>query len=166
MTLLFEDETREEFSFSPERQAEVLIRTVCEYFRCPNEVEVNLLLVAGDTIQELNKEHRNIDRPTDVLSFPMSEFGEPGNWSDRLFEQTKSISPETDELLLGDIVLCSSVVKQQAEEYGHSELREFSFLIVHSLLHLMGFDHMEEDERIEMEERQKEIMRICDINRV
>ncbi|MCI5732265.1 MAG: rRNA maturation RNase YbeY, partial [Eubacterium sp.] len=62
------------------------------------------------------------------------------------------------ELVLGDIVLCSDVVREQAEEYGHSELREFSFLVVHSLLHLFGYDHVEEEERIEMEEKQRDIM--------
>ncbi|MFR5619914.1 MAG: rRNA maturation RNase YbeY [Clostridium sp.] len=73
--------------------------------------------------------------------------------------------PESEEMMLGDIVLCSEVVCEQAEEYGHSLLREFSFLVVHSLLHLFGYDHMEEDERAEMEEKQREIMKKLQILR-
>ena len=73
--------------------------------------------------------------------------------------------PDTEEMMLGDILLCSEVVKAQAEEYGHSELREFCFLIVHSMLHLFGYDHIEEEDRREMEEEQLKIMDRLGINR-
>ena len=74
------------------------------------------------------------------------------------FENSLTTSFESQELLLGDIVLCTDIIKSQAKEYGHSEKREFSFLVVHSLLHLLGYDHMEEEERVQMEEHQREIM--------
>ena len=73
-------------------------------------------------------------------------------------ENSLTTSFESQELLLGDIVLCTDIIKSQAKEYGHSEKREFSFLVVHSLLHLLGYDHMEEEERVQMEEHQREIM--------
>ena len=113
----------------------------------------------------MNMEFRQIDRPTDVLSFPMVNFDEPGVWCGKAVESSVSISPETGELVLGDIVLCSQIIKEQAQEYGHSEYREFAFLVVHSLLHLFGFDHMENDERVRMEKEQKSILQRCQIER-
>ena len=88
----------------------------------------------------------------------MMEYDTPGGFEGQAFENSMTISPESEELVLGDIVLCSDVIAEQAEEYGHSELREYSFLIVHSMLHLFGYDHMEEEERKQMEAKQREIM--------
>ncbi len=165
MTVFFENETDEAFLFSPQEQVKVLVQAVCGYFKCPYETEISILLVSEDTIRKMNREFRAIDRKTDVLSFPMSDFRKPSCWTDELFLSTQSISPETNELLLGDIVLCPEIIKRQAKEYGHSEEREFSFLVVHSLLHLLGFDHQEEKERLCMEEKQKDILNRCHINR-
>lgn len=105
----------------------------------------------------MNREFRQIDAPTDVLSFPMLEYQTPGDFSG-FEEEEDSFDPESGELLLGDIVISKDKVLRQAEEYGHSPKREFAFLIAHSMLHLFGYDHMEEDERLVMEQKQREIL--------
>ena len=105
----------------------------------------------------MNRQFRGIDRPTDVLSFPMVDYEEPGKF-DFLEEAMEYFNPETGELMLGDIVISKEKVIAQAEEYGHSTQREYAFLIAHSMLHLFGYDHMEEDERAVMEQKQKEIL--------
>jgi probable rRNA maturation factor len=125
---------------------------------CPYDVYVTVSIVDPDTIKNINNEFREIDAVTDVLSFPMSEYDEPGVFEGDIFDETMETDPDTDELLLGDVVLCYDRVISHAKEYGHSELREYSFLIVHSMLHLFGYDHMEDDERLVMEEKQREIL--------
>ena len=158
MTIYVENEGDYEYSFSVEEQLDKLAAFVTDYVGCPYEPEISVTLVTKEEIHRLNREFRQVDRPTDVLSFPMMDYDSPADFSGRAFEESLRLSPETGELVLGDIVLCSDVVREQAEEYGHSELREFSFLVVHSLLHLFGYDHVEEEERIEMEEKQRDIM--------
>ena len=158
MTIYVENEGDYEYSFSVEEQLDKLAAFVTDYVCCPYEPEISVTLVTKEEIHRLNREFRQVDRPTDVLSFPMMDYDSSADFSGRSFEESLTISPETGEIVLGDIVICSDVVREQAEEYGHSELREFSFLVVHSLLHLFGYDHMEEEERIEMEEKQREIM--------
>ena len=103
-------------------------------------------------------QQRGIDRPTDVLSFPMIEYDAPGDFSVIDEETGDAFNPETGELMLGDIVISKEKVLSQAEEYGHSPKREYAFLIAHSMLHLFGYDHMEEEERAEMEAHQRAIM--------
>ena len=112
--------------------------------------EVSITLTDDKTIHKLNKSYRGIDRPTDVLSFAFRESEEP-----EILYNT-----EDDKVIdtLGDIIISIERAKFQAEEYGHSLRREIIFLIVHGMLHLLGYDHMEEEERIEMEREQKFIM--------
>ena len=112
----------------------------------------------------MNREFRSTDRATDVLSFPMTDFEAPGEFG-FLEERNDCFHPESGELLLGDIVISKDRVLSQAAEYGHSVLREFAFLITHSVLHLTGYDHMEEDERLVMERMQKEILEKLEILR-
>lgn len=158
MTIFVEDESGYTFDFSIKEQLDKLAAYVTDRVGCPYEIEVSVTLVDKEEIHRLNKEFRDVDAPTDVLSFPMMEYGEPADFEGEEFVQSMALSMETDELVLGDIVLCVPVICEQAKEYGHSELREFSFLVVHSLLHLYGYDHIEEEERIVMEKLQKEIM--------
>lgn len=165
MTIYMEDESGYTFNFSVQEQLDKLVAFVVEQVSCPYEVEISVTLVDKDEIHRLNKQFRDVDRPTDVLSFPMMEYEEPADFTSEVFRQSLSVSPETEELLLGDIVICSQVVCEQAKEYGHAELREFSFLIVHSLLHLFGYDHIEEEDRIQMEKVQREFMQKLQINR-
>lgn len=165
MTVYFEDESGHHFDFSVHRQLDKLVDYVVKRVSCPFETEVSVTLVQKKAIHRLNKKFRDVDRPTDVLSFPMMEYDEPADFTSPLFRQSLTLSPETGELVLGDIVICPAVVCEQAKEYGHSELREFSFLAVHGLLHLFGYDHMEEAERVQMEDMQKEIMKELQIHR-
>ena len=157
MSLYLETEGTVDLPFDAEETAALVADAALEYIGCPYEAEVDLLLTHDEEIGEMNREHRNIDRPTDVLSFPMLEYETPGDFSG--FEDMPDyFDPESGELLLGDIVISLDRVKAQAEEYGHSVRREYAFLIAHSMLHLFGFDHMEEDERAVMEQKQREIM--------
>lgn len=158
MTIYFEDESDYQLDFSPEAQLKQLIVCAAEDMGCPYELEVSVTMVTKEAIHEMNRQYRQVDRATDVLSFPMMEYDSPADFSGKSFMDTLSVSPETKELILGDIVLCPEVIHEQAEEYGHSERREFSFLVIHSMLHLFGYDHIQEDERSEMERVQKRIM--------
>lgn len=158
MTVYLEDESGYDFDFSVRGQLDKLIRSVAEYIQCPYELEVSVSIVTKDVIHEMNRQFREADRPTDVLSFPMMEYDRPADFEGEAFSRSMAVSPDTEELVLGDIVLCAEVIHEQAQEYGHSELREFSFLTVHSMLHLFGYDHIDEGEREEMEKEQRAIM--------
>ena len=127
---------------------------------CPYEAEVSVTVTDNAGIREINREFRGIDSETDVLSFPMVQYPEPADFS--ILEDETSVcdcfNPETGELLLGDIILSVDKIEEQAEKYGHSVTRELAFLVAHSMLHLFGYDHMEDDERLVMEERQRLLM--------
>ncbi len=165
MTILFEKETETGFDFDCETLARTVIEAACESEECPYETEVSLTLVGLDQIHELNREQRGIDRPTDVLSFPMQDYAAPSDFSHMEDCIEEAFNPDSGELLLGDIVLCVDKVREQAAEYGHSEEREYAFLILHSMLHLFGYDHETDEERIQMESRQREILDALGITR-
>ena len=116
------------------------------------DFEVSILITDDEGIHEINKEHREIDSPTDVLSFPILEFDEDGV----MLEESGNF--DGDYLLLGDIVISLERAQAQSIEYGHSLKREVGFLAVHSTLHLLGFDHMEEPFATVMRTREKEIL--------
>jgi len=159
MNLLIEKETDDSFEFDYEEAAKSIIEQALDYLKCPYEVQLNLTLTDNEGIHVINKEYRQIDRPTDVLSFPLVDYPEPNVFPDNLEEMAEDyFDLDTGELMLGDIIISVEKCKEQAKEYGHSELREYSFLIVHSMLHLFGYDHMEDDERLVMEEKQREIL--------
>lgn len=157
MTLYYEEEGELKLSLPCEELARTVIETALDDVGCPYEAEVNLLLTMNEQIHEMNLEFRGIDRATDVLSFPMVDYEQPGEF-DFLKEADEYFHPETGELLLGDIVISKEKVIEQAEEFGHSIEREFAFLIAHSVLHLTGYDHIEEEERLVMEDRQRQIL--------
>ena len=164
MTLDYETEYDGTFPFDPKDTAERVLEFTMDYLGCPYEADVNLLLTDDDAIHEINKEQRGIDRATDVLSFPMEDYPTPGDFT-FLEEVSDCFHPESGELLLGDIVISGDRVVEQAENYGHSTLREFAFLMVHSLLHLMGYDHMEPEDAKIMEKKQAEILDSLGIKR-
>lgn len=114
------------------------------------QYEISVSFVTNDEIHELNKKYRSVDRETDVLSFPMDLVDETINFENLCDE---------DVLELGDVVLSTEKIISQAKELGHTEDREISYLVAHSVLHLMGYDHMEDDEKEEMRVREKEIMK-------
>lgn len=125
------------------------------------EVEIEVELLDSTEMQELNREERGIDKVTDVLSFPSLEVELPFNASD--YED--DVNPENDCVILGEIYICLERAQEQAEEYGHSLERELGFLVTHGMLHLLGFDHEEEEEREEMEALQDEILNAVGIKR-
>lgn len=165
MSLFIEEEGSTILPFDTAETAKRVIEAALELAGCPYETEVNLLLTENREIHEMNLEHRGIDRATDVLSFPLIEYEQPGDFSAVDEEEGGFFDPESGELMLGDIVVSKEKVLAQAEEYGHSPLREYAFLIAHSMLHLFGYDHMEDKERILMEEKQREIMQKVNILR-
>lgn len=164
MTLFFEEEGTLELPIPCEELALKVIEAALNYVACPYEAEVNLLLTTNEEIQEMNQKFRQIDRPTDVLSFPMVDYKEAGNF-EFLEETDMYFHPESGELMLGDIVISKEKVLAQANEYGHSVEREYAFLIAHSMLHLFGYDHINEEERVVMEEKQKAILEALQILR-
>ena len=165
MSLFIETEGKTEFDFDIREVAELVVDAVLEHEKCPYEAEISLLLTHNDEIHEMNLEHRGIDRATDVLSFPMLEFDHPGDFSIIDEETADVFDPEAGELMLGDIVISVDKVLEQAQEYGHSPKREYAFLIAHSMLHLCGYDHMDDEERKVMEEKQRAIMEKINILR-
>lgn len=166
MTINLEMECEVNFPFDVEEVANNVINAVLDWENCPYEAEVSVTLTNNEEIKIINNEQRGIDRPTDVLSFPMTQFPVPGNF-DFLEEDEMmdSFHPESGELMLGDIVISVDKVISQAEEYGHSQKREFAFLIAHSMLHLIGYDHMEPEEAAVMEKKQGEILDSIGITR-
>ena len=158
MSFYLEEEIEVKFEFNYKELAERIVEFCLDYARFPYEAEVNLTLTDNEGIHAINKEFREIDRPTDVLSFPMLNYDTPGDFAFLDEEDSDDFNPDTGEALLGDIVISVDKVVEQAESYGHSIEREYAFLITHSMLHLFGYDHMEEDEAKVMEEKQREIL--------
>ena len=142
--------------------AEVLEMTA-SFTNAAYELSADVLLCDEQTIQDLNRQFRQLDKPTDVLSFPNLEFDAPGKWPDE--PEDDLFDPDTGELMLGSIAVCKERVLSQAAEYGHSVRREYAFLLAHSFLHLCGYDHMEEEERLQMETAQDTILRRLHITR-
>lgn len=164
MTIDFSNEQEQTFDFDFLGVAEDVMETVLDQENCPYEAQISLVLTDDDTIHSTNREFRGIDRPTDVLSFPMIDFSAPADYS--ILEQDDSyFHPESGELLLGDIMISIPRAVEQAREYGHSVKREYAFLIAHSMLHLLGYDHMEDDERLLMEQKQEQALKYLHIER-
>jgi probable rRNA maturation factor len=129
--------------------------------------EVSLVFVDNEEIRKVNNENRGIDRATDVLSFPMLDYSNGKVYKDcyknKKFDETFM---DGDELVLGDIVLSLEKALEQGKEYNHSFQREASYLVVHSILHLLGYDHMEEEEKKVMRMREEEILDKLNIRRL
>jgi probable rRNA maturation factor len=158
MTYNFEFEATQQLNFDYEELVKKVVEACLDYEDCPYEAEVNILFTNDAEIQQINQEYRKIDSPTDVLSFPSIEYETPGDFSMLEDNIVDFFHPETGELLLGDIVISVDRAKVQALEYDHSLEREIAFLTAHSMFHLFGYDHMEEDERIRMEDKQKAVL--------
>lgn len=165
MSLYIEAETEVSFSFDWEKLAEEVINFTIEHEGFPYEAEVNLTLTDNEGIHEINKTYREIDRPTDVLSFPMLSYEAAGDFSKLEDDYDDNFNPDTGEIMLGDILISVEKVREQAESFGHSDKREFAFLIVHSMLHLFGYDHMTPEEAAVMEAKQNEILNEMNILR-
>jgi probable rRNA maturation factor len=122
-------------------EIEKAVKAVLKVEKCEGDFEVSVSFVSNDEIRELNREYRNVDSETDVLSFPMDD------------DKFNGIS------ILGDIVLSTQKIIEQAKDFGHSLEREMLYLTVHSMLHLLGYDHMNATEKEEMRLREKDIMK-------
>lgn len=158
MTSYVENETEITFPFAEKEILDKVADAVLLQEGCPYEAQVNLLITDNEGIRTYNASYRQIDRATDVLSFPNLDFETPADFSHLEEHEADYFDPESGEMLLGDIILSADKVKEQAESYGHSELREFAFLIAHSMLHLCGYDHMEPEEAKVMEAKQEEVL--------
>jgi probable rRNA maturation factor len=165
MTIEIEYESKIPLELPYEEIIKTVVEAAMEFERCPYEAEVSVTLTDNEGIREINRDYRGIDAPTDVLSFPMISYEEPGDFSQVEDDALENFNPESGELLLGDIIISVEKVKEQAESFGHSEKRELAFLTAHSMFHLFGYDHMVEDERAVMEDRQRELLDILHINR-
>ncbi|MDE6189869.1 MAG: rRNA maturation RNase YbeY [Clostridia bacterium] len=130
-------------------------------FSLPDNVRVELTIVAEEDIQNTNREFRNVDSVTDVLSFPALEVKLPFNADDYPYD----VDLSTGELMLGEIMLCYKRALEQSEQYGHSKERECCYLVLHGLLHLLGFDHIEESDRAQMRKQEEEILTSLNILR-
>lgn len=119
-----------------------------------SKLYITVTFTNPENIQSINKEYRNIDKPTDVLSFPMFEKNEINSLKNLNYEEA-----------LGDIVISIEKVKNQAEEYAHSFERELSYMVVHGFYHLMGEDHIKEEEKIKMREKEEKVLRKLNITR-
>ena len=154
MTLQIDYETDREIGIEYEELAKKVVQKVLDMEGCPYDAQVNLVLTDNEEIQRVNTEFREIAAPTDVLSLPMIPFETPADYA--IVEEDQSyFDLDTDELLLGDIMISVDKVFAQAEEYGHSVTREFCFLVAHSMLHLLGYDHMTPEEAVVMENKQR-----------
>lgn len=141
MNLLITNNTNENIDMSDKLYD--VVKAVLDNEGLSMDYEVSITFVDKDEIHKLNREYRKVDRPTDVLSFPMNE--------EFLIEGVDS--------MLGDIVICMDIAKDQAKEYGHSLDREIMYLTCHSMLHLLGYDHIEEDDKKIMRGKEKEVMK-------
>ncbi|HHW30548.1 MAG TPA: rRNA maturation RNase YbeY [Clostridiaceae bacterium] len=123
-------------------------------------VEVNILLVDNEKIREMNHHFRQIDAPTDVLSFPILEMVDG-----KLIAGVGDYNYDGETLLLGDIVISLEMAKAQAEEYGHSFERELGFLVTHGMFHLLGYDHCNELEEKRMMDKQEKVLKVMELTR-
>lgn len=164
MTIQIDYETDRQLDIDYTALANKVAQQILDSENCPYEASVNLVITDNEEIKRVNAEFRNISAPTDVLSFPMIPFETPADYS-VVEDQDEYFDLDTDELLLGDVMISVDRVFSQAEEYGHSTEREFSFLFAHSMLHLLGYDHMEPDETAVMEKKQAQALEVLGIRR-
>lgn len=143
MDVLFENNTNEEINY---KLIEKVISEALRYEGVNDNTEVSVTIVDNEEIRKINNKFRNIDRATDVLSFPLIDF------------DNESLPDDGSKIYLGDIIISIERAKEQAKEYGHSIDREIGFLTAHSMLHLLGYDHMVPEKEKEMFAKQEEIL--------
>lgn len=160
MIRIFTDNIQDktEVDESLEKLVESVAEAVLEYENIDEKCEVNVMFADNEKIREINREQRNIDSATDVLSFPLldAKNGEITVSDEDFYE---------GYLTLGDIVISLERAKEQAEEYGHSFEREVGFLTCHSMLHLLGYDHIDEADRVIMRPKEEEILKNLKLTR-
>lgn len=160
-----EDKLNEMFEFDPVQTAQAVAEAVLVLEKCPSDAEISLFITDSEGIRTVNRETRDLDAVTDVLSFPVFQYMEPGNFGESEGRDAECLDPVTGRLMLGDILINADRVISQSEEYGHSRKREFAFLVAHSMLHLIGYDHMTEDDESIMNDRQEAVLNSLNITR-
>lgn len=138
-----------------------IYKSTLKYFNLKDIFSIEVTLVDEKTIQETNKETRGIDRVTDVLSFPTVNFSFPFNKEDYI----DAINPEDGKIMLGDLMLCEAKAREQAQEFGHSFDREVGFLVLHGMLHLLGFDHIKKEDEVVMMGHAENILKELNLTR-
>ncbi|MBQ8430762.1 MAG: rRNA maturation RNase YbeY [Clostridia bacterium] len=152
------------FDINNKNKLEKILLRALNFLNQPTEnIMINVYIVGKTKIKTLNRTTRNIDKVTDVLSYPLTDIkaGETLNFDKYRFD----IDPSNNCLTIGEIVICNEVAISQAKKYGHSYTRELSFLFLHGVLHCLGYDHIEDGDRIEMESIQRKVLEICKVNR-
>ncbi|WP_017414419.1 rRNA maturation RNase YbeY [Clostridium tunisiense] len=152
------------------KELEETIMEIVQYTLKEEEVhipcEISVIFVDNDEIREINNDMRHIDKVTDVLSFPMLEYEEHKVFKDLYLDYNFSPADLNEgNLVLGDMALSLERALEQSVDYGHSFFREVCYLVVHSILHLLGYDHMEEEDKVVMRKREEEILNRFNINR-
>ncbi len=142
---IYNEQSKADFSKEMEEIIEKAVNMVAEETGLSENFEVSVTICDDEAIREINRQHRGLDKSTDVLSFPMFSYSEPEVFEENFFGDSA----------FGDIVISLETAIRQSEEYGHSAMREVSFLTIHSMLHLLGYDHIEEDDRALMREREE-----------
>lgn len=159
LNILWDTEGYEDFAGEAEKKRmKALFDFIMEQEGLLGDYEVSLSITDKEEIRRVNCEYRGVDAVTDVLSFPMYERRD----LDRI-EQEKEY--ELYEVSIGDILICADKIKEQAQEFGHTLSREFCYLAVHSILHLLGYDHMEEEDKRRMRQREEQVMKEFEIGR-
>lgn len=165
MELIVEDYLLEKFEFDAFEVAKAVIDKALEIEKCPFvDPEISLTICQDEEIHQINLETRGVDFATDVLSFPNLEYDKPADF-ELDADINDYINPENGRVILGDIVINIDRVFAQAKEYNHSVIREYAFLIAHSMMHLFGYDHMTDEEAVIMEEKQENVLKALNITR-
>lgn len=153
-----------------DEEVESIIEDIVKYTlneeKVKSDYEISIIFIDNEEIKEINKDTRGIDKVTDVLSFPMLEY--PNGQVFKDIYNMENLSPSDfneDALILGDMAISLEKALEQSEEYGHSFKREVCYLVVHSVLHLLGYDHMEKEDKVKMREREEYILKNFNIKR-
>ena len=159
MNILIDNRQNKVDAINLEELVEKVIKTVLKVEKVIDNVEVSVSFVDNEEMRKLNKYYRGIDKPTDVLSFPLAEFEETYDKIEKIDQESEEVQP------IGDIVISLEKALEQSIEYGHSFEREVAYLTAHSMLHLLGYDHQTEEERKIMRQKEEEIMARLHIRR-
>ena len=166
MTVNIEYEAELQLNLDYEDIIKSVVSEAAAYEKCPYEIEVNVTITDEESIREINNEYRNIYKATDVLSFPMIDYKKGKVYKDLYLNfNFDSMFFDNGNLVLGDIVISLERALEQSIEFNHSFFREASYLVIHSVLHLLGYDHMEEIEKRAMRNREEYILNKLNIPR-
>lgn len=155
--------TQKKFSIKFKEIFDKIFAKTAEHLKIKGDVKVNVWFLSKKEMKKLNNKHRNINQPTDVLSFPFVEYEEVGVVDFKKY--VSEIDLQDGNLLLGEVFICTDIAKKQAKQFGHGINREFCFLFTHGLLHILGFDHEDIWDKKIMEDMQKKILTECEVPR-